>query len=305
MKKLTIAILVISTLVGYSQKITSFVNPEAHWNVASTYPNPNPQNPDFVETTTKVYGFIGDTIIAGETWTKFYATPDSNFLSNFTYLGNLREENGVVFFMDTANQESTIYDFNLQVGDSVLYDFGFGTEYLQVEHIDSILLSDEYRKRFHFTQSVLFPPTYLNEIWIEGLGSVHGPLFPKYPATFSTEIPYTEDLTCYKLNGLIVWSHPSYDDCYINIVLSQKEINSVPVKIYPNPVKDFLIIETPHTETGNYRISIIDPMGKVVLINSHSEAGKIRISTNHLENGLYILQMDLKDEKFRFKFLKR
>ncbi|MDZ7777868.1 MAG: hypothetical protein U5L09_20765 [Bacteroidales bacterium] len=101
MKKQLIIFLTFSTMIGFSQNSINFVDPNATWNVASTYPNANPENPDFVETTTTVYGFIGDTLIGSELWLKFYSTLDSNFMNDFTYLGNFREENGFVFFMDT------------------------------------------------------------------------------------------------------------------------------------------------------------------------------------------------------------
>ncbi len=47
--------------------------------------------------------------------------------------------------------------------------------------------------------------SYLNEMWIEGIGSIHGPLFPhKKPRRFSNEVPMTGDsliLTCSYANG--------------------------------------------------------------------------------------------------------
>ena len=76
MKKLFTLFLIISTHFVFGQTTISFVDPNASWNVARTYPNANPQNPNFVETTTKVYGYIGDTLIGNDLWSKIHFTPD-------------------------------------------------------------------------------------------------------------------------------------------------------------------------------------------------------------------------------------
>ena len=303
MKKLLTIILTISTIIGFSQNPITFVDPNATWNVARTFPNANPQNPNFVETTTKVYGFIGDTLIGSETWEKFYSTPDSNFLSNFTYLGNLREENGTVIFMDTVYSIDTIYNFNLQTGDSVFYDFGFGTNYLQVETIDSIEINGEYHKRFHFEEPN-YPPMFLSEIWIEGIGSIHGPLFPKYPGVFSDEIPDSLKLTCYKVDNSVIWSNPFYENCYVSIILSTSEIIESHLKIFPNPVKNELRIEIPKNESGNYVISIFDLFGKTISKKTYNKTEIIEINMTSLKNSFYILQIEFDNKIYRQKFVK-
>ncbi len=301
MKKIFVLILVIATMVTYSQ--SSIVNPNANWSVAKTYPNGDIQNPNFIETTTLVYGFIGDTLIGDETWGKLYSTPDSNFVSYFTYLGNLKEENGIVLFMDTGYSIDTIYNFNLQIGDSVFYHFGFGTDYLQIENIDSIEISGEYYKRFHFEEPD-YNPMHLSEMWIEGIGSIHGLLFPRYPKVFSDEIPDSLELTCYKIDNSIIWNNPFYDNCYVSIVLSSNEITEVQLKIFPNPVKNRLIIEVPITESDNYMISIFDLFGKTISKKTYNKTGIIEINLSSLKSGLYILQIEFDNKKLRQKFVK-
>jgi len=112
--------LIPSILLG--QAINHFDDIDSKWNVAKTYPAANQQNPDFVATTTTVYGFQGDTLIDNELWFKFYSTSDSMFQSDLLYHGLLRVENNKVFYLDTLNQLDALYDFSLNVGDSVLYD---------------------------------------------------------------------------------------------------------------------------------------------------------------------------------------
>lgn len=296
-------IFVISTMIGVSQTQINFVDPDAVWNVARTYPNANPQNPDFVETTTKVFGFIGDTIIGSETWLKFFSTADSNFVSGFTYLGNLGEENGYVYFMDTLYSIDTIYNFNLQIGDSVFYNFGWESNYLQIENIDSIEISGEYHKRF-FIEEPNYPPMFMSEVWIEGIGSVHGPLFPKYPGVFSNEIPDSLNLTCYKIENSIIWNNPFYDDCYVSIILSSREIEKVQFKLFPNPVKDKLKVEIPKNESGNCMISIFNLFGTKLMAESFNQDGTIEIITTSLRNSFYIIEIEFENKTYRQKFIK-
>ncbi len=295
--------LTISTIVGFSQNSINFVDPNATWNVAGTFVNANPQNPNFVETTTTVYGFIGDTLIGSDSWLKFYSTPDSNFMDDFTYLGNFREENGFVFFMDTLNSIDTIYNFNLQVGDSVSYSFGDESHNLQIENIDSIEINGEFRKRF-FIEEPPYPPMFMSEIWVEGIGSVHGPLFPKYPSVFSDEIPDSLNLTCYKVDNSIVWHNPFYDDCYVSIILSLNEFEKGEFKLFPNPVNDRLTVLIPSNEKGDYIISIIDLNGKILMKEKYTQVGEIEINTSSLKNNLYLLQIEFGNKTYRQKFMK-
>jgi len=303
MKKFSAIIFVLSTMIGTSQTSITFTDPNSTWNVASTYPNPNPQNPDFAETTTMVYGFAGDTLMGGEIWFHISSTPDSNFITDFTYLGNLREENGFVFFIDTMNCIDTIYNFNLQTGDSVFYDFGWGSDYLHIENIDSIVINGQYRKRF-FIEEPNYPPMFMSEIWIEGIGSVHGPLFPKYPDIFSDEIPDSLNLTCYKIDNSIIWENPFYDNCYVSIILSANEKDECHFNVFPNPVKDRLIIEITESELKNYTISMVNLFGKVLMNKNYFQSETIEINTTSLKNSIYILQIEFDRSIYRQKIIK-
>lgn len=275
-------------MLCFSQNPINFADPYATWNVAKTFPNANPQNPGFVETTTKVHGFMGDTVIASETWLKFYATSDSNFMEGFNYLGSLREENGLVLFMDTLNLLDTIYNFNLQSGDSVFFDFGWESAYLKIESIDSLEIEGEFYKRFFFEEPN-FGFFYMDEVWIEGIGSIHGPLFPKYPTIFSEEIPDSLNLTCFKKDNSIIWNNPFYDLCYVSIILSSEEINIETFEIFPNPTTELLNIKY----LNNSKISsieIINMHGKTVIYQKISNDLN-KIDVRELDPGTYFARV--------------
>jgi hypothetical protein len=142
----------------FGQVTSHFNNLDSKWNVAKTYPNANMQNPSFVATTTTVYGFQGDTLINSDLWFKLYSTSDSLFQNNLTFRGLTRTDNNRVLFLDTLNQLDTLYDFNINLGDSVLFNlYGQFPEKIPVINIDSIQINGQFYRRFHFAE-----PTMIN-----------------------------------------------------------------------------------------------------------------------------------------------
>ena len=304
MKKVLTLLFLIVSIMTLGQNLINFNNSNATWDVAKTYPHGNPQYPNFVETTTNVYGYNGDTLIGTDLWLKMYTSPDSNFISNSTYLGNIKEANGLVYFMDTTHLIHTIYNFNLQVGDSVLYNFEFGNYYLKIENIDSVFLNGEYYKQFHF-QEPWFIPFYLKEVWIEEIGSIHGPLFSAYPRIFETEIPDSLYLTCFKLNNTIVWNNPNYSQCFINIILSTWNLPRKHIKIFPNPVSNNLVIEFPTFIKTNQDISIYNLDGKLMKCQMNHIENTVEINITSFEKGVYILQINADNNLYKQKLLKQ
>ena len=73
--KILLTILTFPMLL-FGQVTSHFNNLDSKWNVAKTYQNANMQNPNFVATTTTVYGFQGDTLINSDLWFKLYSTSD-------------------------------------------------------------------------------------------------------------------------------------------------------------------------------------------------------------------------------------
>jgi len=286
--------------IGYTQDPLVFINQDATWNVARTYPDGNQDNPSFVATTTTVYGFSGDTLIDDELWDKFYFTSDSNFVVGLTYVGCMQEAGGIVVFMDTTNVVDTLYNFNLDVGDSVFYDFGIVGIYLKIETIDSIEIDGQSFKRFYFDEPIL-GFVDINEIWIQGIGSVHGPLFPAYPKAFAQEYPDSLILTCFKIENQVIWDNPNYDACYINIVLSVDELHISNFKIYPNPAQNQLFI-TSESGIKINEVNIYNQLGQNVLHQNHYD-GSVDVSS--LMPGIYFVEVVVGVDQIREKLIIR
>ena len=293
---------------SFGQKAINFIDTNATWNVARTYPHGNIQNPNFVETITKTYGFEGDTVIGTDTWSKFYMTGDTAFRpsSNLTEAGCLRESNHLVLYRGLNGTVDTLYNFNLHTGDSVKYTISGTGYYIRVSHIDSIIINGRAQKRFNFTEPPVTAFDYLHEVWIEGIGSIHGPLFPDGPTKFSTEIPDSMNLTCYKIKDTVLWYNSDYTDCFIDIILPDNiSEQALDGKVFPNPVTNELNIEFPQSTDEDAVVSVYDPAGRPVLTQLHKVKGRLTIDTGNLKNSFYILQIESGINTYRTKFIKQ
>ena len=287
---------------GYDSAGRKSSKVDSRWNVASTCPDS--QNPGFIKTNTKVYAFLSDTNINGEEWLMFYSSADTNFTSELTYLGNIIEKDGHVQLMEVDKSIRTIYNFNLSVGDEVTYDFVSGSEILQIENIDSIFIDGEYLKRFHFSEPAA-SPYFLKEIWIEGIGSVHGPLFPVEPTLFSSELPDSTNLSCYQVANAVLWHNSYYETCYVSNNLSIRDEDKDWIRIFPNPVNDVLNISLPENINGKATISILDILGKEIQKTSFAAVSELSISTTSLASGIYFIKLKLDAEVYVKKILRR
>ena len=303
MKKILILSILLLPQIILSQIINHFDNLDSKWHVAKTYPNANQQNPNFVETTTTIYGFQGDTIVNSEQWFKLYSTRDSLFQNDLLFHGLLRKENNRVFYLDTLNQLDTLYDFSLNVGDSVLFNLnGVYQEWLPVIEIDSIQINGQYYKKMKFAEPSISAFDWLNEEWIEGIGSIHGPLFPAYPVKFSEEIPDSMLLTCTFSNNQQVWQHSNYQSCYVNIVLGVAQLELLDFKIYPNPFTDRVHIE--NIGLQQYELTVLSGLGQIIKqVEIKNEIQTIDLT--ELKAGIYFLNIENGENTKTMKIIKK
>lgn len=73
--------------------------------------------------------------------------------------------------------------------------------------------------------------------------------------------------------------------------------------IYPNPVKDMLVIEL--NDFSSIDVSIIDISGKIIYYNNFSNSSKqLNINVQSLENGIYFIQLKNEDGRIVKRFVK-
>lgn len=278
-------------IASFAQAVDHFMNDNSEWYVARVFPNASPEFPNFVETRTTYYGFIGDSLINGITWLKLYSSWDTLFTFNLHYKGLIHSSEGVVLFQDVDNNLDTLYNFNLEIGDSVFFDFGFAAENIAIIGVDSIQINGLYFKRLIFDEPTFISFENLNEKWIEGIGSIHGPIFPHEPKLFSSEIPDELDLTCSYTNGIQYWNNSSYDECFINIILGIEEPAIDQFDIYPNPFEDFINIEKVNFEYEVTNVDIYNIQGYKVYSEKITN-NKQRMILDHLPTGVYYVRIN-------------
>jgi hypothetical protein len=290
MKTSVLLALLLFPVIIFSQPINHFNQSGSKWNVAITKPAGSQNNPSFVATTTTVFGTKGDTMVGTKQWFKLYSTTDSLFLNNLEYRGIVRTESNRVLFSSPLNQLDTLYDFNLNVGDSVLFNlFGTNPEWLQVINVDSVQINGVFYKRQKFNEPSINAFDRLDEIWIEGIGSLHGPLFPNFPVKFSQEIADSSWVTCTFSGNQSVWQNPYYSDCFVNITLGIDKSEIENFRLYPNPFYDKIYFENIKAET--LELAVLNSLGQVVK-QIKRESNLEFIDLSELNEGIYFLRFN-------------
>lgn len=228
----------------------------------------------------------GDTVIGSQTYHKLII-PYVHFddlgsctqTNTIGYKGAIREDeaNKKVFFVNPMSlSETLLYDFNMQVGDTVqgYLEEWYGNKDVVVS-IDSILVGNSYRKRWEINPSY---GIYL----IEGLGSTFG-LIEFSPGNGS-------DFDSYRLNCFQQNSQTRYPDTNTNcqLITSKKLIEPLlnQVKIFPNPTSGSFIVDFVGT-FGITEIQIADLLGTIVYQNQITNQLKVNIAK--LPSGVYTL----------------
>lgn len=239
-----------------------------------------------------------DTTIGAKTYHQlFYSHSDTVYNENSpaAYNGGIRESNRQVFYLpkDSVN-EYLLYDFSLQIGDKIKYDYsvfsykyGLGpTDSLLVSSIDSLLLIDGlYHKRIYLSYGI-YPLFWAS--WIEGVGNNMGLLCPvaMMPTSGVENV-----LGCLKQNYEIVFHDNSFGTCYpVNQSVlefsKQKEIT-----ISPNPVQDYCKIKWDDNIVQFDRILISDVYGRIVFSEKIDQNNEIIIDCRKFGQGMYLVNI--------------
>jgi hypothetical protein len=118
------------------------------------------------------YSMSGDTVISGLNYKKMF--------TDIYYSGGIRESGKIIYFYpDTASQEYVLYDFNLNIGDTIIHPFGgavCSNDTITIDYVDSVLTPDGYHRQLHLSSFAT---------WIEGIGSMSYLLQPAQVACVS------------------------------------------------------------------------------------------------------------------------
>lgn len=242
--------------------------------------------PDYTTYTTSFFKFDEDTIIDGKLYQKVFISEDE-YQEEWFFFGNfIREENNKVYLREYFGEEGLIYDFNLQLGDTVVVNNPRAASEvaLVLTEIDSVETTDGYRDRWKLTNDEFMIPEY----WIEEIGSMGGIL------NSSTEVfgglCGTYILLCQEESGSTIYLNPEYEQCYYLLLDDGLDIEA--------PENAFNIIYSPSNQqieltffdSENRSIHLTDMNGRMINQLQSSE-NKAQLSIKGSSKGLYIISV--------------
>lgn len=174
-----------------------------------------------------------------------------------------------------------LYDFNLQVGDTVYFPL-YHTPVMHVSMIDSIMLGDGlYHDQWHFAQTGA-----VDQIWIEGIGSANGPFGAFLPSASYT---YGSNwLNCFKQNDIYVFGTDSCDLITVETPTAIQNATADDLDWYLWEGTIFTKGNSTHTE-GIFQL--IDMQGQFAFSSNTPHSGFIELP--QIQNGIYVGVMTL------------
>jgi len=249
-----------------------------------------------------IYYINGTVTISGKEYYKVYeegnyyessVDPQYPCTGSYNYTGifrgGIRTENGKTYGYTWGSPE-LLMDFTLNVGDTLFSSICQDGKV--IESIDSVLVGDEYRKRFNFANS-----WYCNWM-IEGVGHERG-LFESMDDPFEN----WSELICYGENNV-----PLFGDGNCDITVGEQENKFIEdnVNIYPNPVSDKLHIDLLNNTANSYILTNV--YGRLILKSKKTllNNNEIIINLSKLKPGLYLLSLEIKNRNIStYKILKK
>lgn len=193
-----------------------------------------------------------------------------------------------VYIMDETDwTEKILYDFSLEVGDTVVsFLTGSGCDYPIIDVVDSVLINGLYHRRLHIqNESCMYDETY----FIEGIGSTSGLL---QEISQSNDANHT--LICVSHNGQAIYPDAGSWCPYLldvdNLSKSQK------VHVYPNPISQEQLL---HIEVENkiYKIELYSVLqNKIDLLLVDGE-NQIVLDLNGIPKGIYFVVITTDEER--------
>ena len=257
------------------QNYYPLIEEDKTWNVLSVaWVGPFPWDTSY---STVSYKFLGDTIINSKEYFKLYKS-DEEYPSNWDLWCFMREDsNKRIWYRDWfADDESLMYDFSVEVGDSIFA--GIEPVYLHIDSISVDTINQEERKKYWISCNEM--PEY-HETWIEGIGSSKGICWGGSVLI----VGGWYRLLCMSELDNLIYQNPDYESCYL--ITGINEFEDPHLKLYPNPARNFIIIE--NSENIQIEsISLINLKGQKIKL---FDAEKRHLDITKINSGVYFISV--------------
>ena len=226
-----------------------------------------------VNGSTLSYDVNGDTVINSKTYHKI-------FRSN--YLCAIREDSlKRVYRIWPLDTEKKIFDFSASIGDTVSFN-----PVGMVTGIDSVLIDNQYRKRFITGSDTI----------IEGIGSMHNLIFD---IIFYPDFAPTFDMLCYQRNDTVKFTNPVYNTCdtsfsYTILLGINEDVLRNKLTIYPNPTTSQFTLKMELKESTELFVKLYHFTGQLIYLE---EIGNVsgnytqQIDLSGYSKGVYFVQI--------------
>jgi hypothetical protein len=237
----------------------------------------------------------GDTVINGKTYYKVVTSGTLSiydlglgqvvsvepYTAPMTYIRE--EQKRFIQYHNCSNDEVIFADFNLTVGDTAV-GILYCESPLIVDHINTVYLNAEPRRRFYFRRGVA---SWGNKTIIEGVGSSAGrftnPCHEIGIESGSSMECFTQD------DGLIVLDSTAACNTTGSIELPPLFHNVA--HVFPNPAGDYVdVVLSNQFRSGSCRINLYNLLAE--LVSTHyapEQEGRVRIDLSSLAPGIYLL----------------
>jgi hypothetical protein len=209
-------------------------------------------------------------------------TTSGTWTSPGYYAGAFREDTSakkIFFMLPFENTEQLLYDFTIQVGDTILGYFEHMCDPGTVIAIDSVLIGSDYRKRW-----ITYEDMYDTLSIIEGNGNSSGLLELQCLHLDADEFV----LTCFSQDGITLYPDAN-SSCDIIDHTNQNRISETLCRITPNPFAVSARLEIKDRKNGNenYTLSIFNTLGAVVRKKDFQKGESLEIEKGELIEALY------------------
>ncbi|MDG1476832.1 MAG: T9SS type A sorting domain-containing protein, partial [Vicingaceae bacterium] len=175
-----------------------------------------------------------------------------------------------------------LYDFDVSIGDTV-FQIHLDSSFIIINSIDSILINNQYRKKYNFSlSSFTSPPSCgwgAGNSYVEGIGNISSGLLGHWANYFESN----EKLSCFEDDEVF---YSNVDNC--ETVGLKENLTQNILKIYPNPTSEKLFI-TLSNKNVSIAYSIFDISGKEVASSILNQSSFIDVS--NFNKGLYLLKL--------------
>jgi hypothetical protein len=209
----------------------------------------------------------------------YYSTKkDPIFPQDWALHSLMRENEKKIWYKkNMSSDEILLYDFSLEIGDTVPNSWGDYFPPVVVEDISYKIMSNGEERRVFWLSSLIHSSN--NEYWIEGIGSILGLIYPLWGEVTGGYY----DLLCYYENNELIFQHQTWETCYKNSV--GINIYDHQIKIYPNPANNILHIENVD-DVDISHIHLVNIQGQII---KQFEPTKTQLDVSDITSGMYFI----------------